>query len=128
ALTKRPVSRDVAMTGEITLRGRILPIGGLKEKCLGAFRAGIQTIVVPEKNQKDLDEIPKPLRRKIKIALASNMAEVLKVALLDKSVPKRSSQSLVASGKPKPAKGKRWKPKEKPRERARRERPILLKA
>ncbi|MBI2090362.1 MAG: endopeptidase La [Deltaproteobacteria bacterium] len=128
ALTKRPVSRDVAMTGEITLRGRILPVGGLKEKCLAAFRAGIRTIVIPEKNQKDLDEIPKPLRRKLTVSPASNMAEVLKVALLDKSTPKRSAQSLVASGKSKPAKGKRWKPKEKPLERARRERPILLRA
>jgi ATP-dependent Lon protease len=128
ALTKCPVSRDVAMTGEITLRGRILPVGGLKEKCLAAFRAGIRTIVIPEKNQKDLDEIPKPLRRKLTVSPASNMAEVLKVALLDKSSPKRSAQPLLASRKSKPAKGKRWKPKEKPLERARRERPILLKA
>jgi ATP-dependent Lon protease len=83
ALTKRPVSRDVAMTGEITLRGRVLPIGGLKDKSLAAFRAGIQTIIVPDRNQKDLDEIPKPLRRKLRWIIASNMSDVLKTALLN---------------------------------------------
>ena len=57
-LTKRPVFRDIAMTGEVTLRGRVLPIGGLKEKALGALRAGIQTLIIPEKNLKDLAEIP----------------------------------------------------------------------
>jgi ATP-dependent Lon protease len=84
ALTKRPVSRDVAMTGEITLRGRVLPIGGLKEKSLAAFRAGIKTIVIPERNQKDLDEIPKPLRRKLQWVVAKDMSDVLRFALLDK--------------------------------------------
>lgn len=83
ALTRRPVSRDVAMTGEITLRGRILAIGGLKEKSLAAFRAGIKTIVVPERNEKDLGEIPKALRRKLRWILAKNMSDVLKTALLD---------------------------------------------
>ena len=73
ALTKRPVSRDVAMTGEITLRGRVLPIGGLKEKSLAAFRAGMKTIVIPDRNEKDLDEIPKPLRRKLNWVVAKNM-------------------------------------------------------
>ena len=82
ALTKKPVNRDVAMTGEITLRGRVLPIGGLKDKSLAAFRAGIKTIVVPDRNQKDLDEIPKPLRRKLRWVVAKNMSEVLKTALL----------------------------------------------
>ncbi|HWO40234.1 MAG TPA: endopeptidase La [Candidatus Eisenbacteria bacterium] len=84
ALTRRPVSRDVAMTGEITLRGRILPVGGLKEKSLAAFRAGVKTIVIPDRNKKDLDEIPKPLRRKLDWVLASNMSDVLKIALLGK--------------------------------------------
>jgi len=83
ALTKRPVSRDVAMTGEITLRGRVLPIGGLKEKSLAAFRAGIKTLVVPDRNQKDLDEIPKVLRRKLKWVLAKNMSDVLSIALME---------------------------------------------
>ena len=84
ALTQRPVSRDVALTGEITLRGRVLAIGGLKEKSLAAFRAGIKTVIVPDRNQKDLDEIPKALRRKLRFVVAKNMSDVLKVALLDK--------------------------------------------
>jgi ATP-dependent Lon protease len=84
ALTKRPVSRDVAMTGEITLRGRVLPIGGLKEKSLAAFRAGMKTIIIPDRNEKDLEEIPKPLRRKLTWVIAKNMSEVLAVALLSR--------------------------------------------
>ncbi len=104
-LTKRPVSRDVAMTGEITLRGRVLPVGGLKEKCLAAFRAGIRTIIVPERNQKDLEEIPKQLRRKLSFVLAKNMSDVLKVALLAKEDARRLSTSEIKS---KPAKKSRW--------------------
>lgn len=84
ALTRRPVSRDVAMTGEITLRGRVLAIGGLKEKSLAAFRAGIKTIIIPDRNEKDLDEVPKALRRKIHWVIAKTMSDVLKVALLDR--------------------------------------------
>ncbi len=85
ALTKRAVSRDVAMTGEITLRGRVLPIGGLKEKSLAAFRSGIKTIILPDRNEKDLDEIPKVLRRKLHWVIAKNMSDVLRTALLDDS-------------------------------------------
>jgi ATP-dependent Lon protease len=92
ALTKRPVSRDVAMTGEITLRGRVLPIGGLKEKALAAFRAGIKTIIIPERNQKDLGDIPKVLRRKLQWVLAESMSDVLKNALLDKPTPKKPAK------------------------------------
>ncbi|MBU0986123.1 MAG: endopeptidase La, partial [Proteobacteria bacterium] len=80
ALTNRPVNKDVAMTGEITLRGRVLPIGGLKEKALGAIRAGIRTIVFPEKNKKDLVDIPKYVRRKINFIPVSNMDKVLSIA------------------------------------------------
>jgi ATP-dependent Lon protease len=87
ALTKRPVNREVAMTGEITLRGRVLPIGGLKEKSLAAFRAGIKTIILPDRNEKDLDEIPKPLRRKLNWQVAKNMSDVLKVALIERRNP-----------------------------------------
>ena len=72
------------MTGEITLRGRVLPIGGLKEKSLAAFRAGIKTIILPDRNEKDLDEIPKPLRRKLNWQVAKNMSDVLKVALIER--------------------------------------------
>ena len=81
ALTKIPVRRDVAMTGEITLRGRVLPIGGLKEKMLAAIRAGITTIIIPEQNMKDLDEIPKHILKKIEIVSASKIDDVLKLAL-----------------------------------------------
>ncbi|MDE0343023.1 MAG: endopeptidase La [Deltaproteobacteria bacterium] len=84
ALTKRPVSRNVAMTGEITLRGRVLPVGGLKEKCLAAFRSGVQTVAIPFQNQKDLEEIPRPLRNKLNFILARNMNDVLAVAFDDK--------------------------------------------
>jgi ATP-dependent Lon protease len=81
ALANRPVRNDVAMTGEVTLRGRVLPIGGLKEKAMGALRAGIRTIIIPEKNKKDLTEIPSNVKRKIKFIAVSHMEQVLKKAL-----------------------------------------------
>jgi ATP-dependent Lon protease len=80
ALVNKKINKDVAMTGEITLRGRVLPIGGLKEKALGALRAGIHTIIIPVKNQKDLDEIPANVKRKIKFVPVSQMDEVLELA------------------------------------------------
>ncbi len=79
-LSGRPVNKYVAMTGEITLRGRVLPIGGLKEKALGALRAGIRTIVIPEKNKRDLDEIPLYVKKKIDFIPVKNMSEVLDIA------------------------------------------------
>jgi ATP-dependent Lon protease len=82
ALTKKPVLRDVAMTGEITLRGRVLPIGGLKEKVLAAKRAGINTIIIPFENEKDLEEIPDTVKRNMKFVLVSDMDEVLPHALV----------------------------------------------
>ena len=82
ALTKIPVRRDVAMTGEITLRGRVLPIGGLKEKTLAAHRAGIKTVLVPKENRKDLREIPKRIREKLRIVLVEYVDDVLREALL----------------------------------------------
>ena len=81
ALTNKPVCKDVAMTGEITLRGRVLPVGGLKEKSLGALRAGIHTIILPEKNKKDLSEIPAKVKRKIKFVPVSSMDEVLSISM-----------------------------------------------
>jgi ATP-dependent Lon protease len=80
-LTNEPVARDVAMTGEITLRGRVLPIGGLKEKALGALRSGITTIIIPEKNKKDLSEIPANVKRKITFIPVRDMSEVLPIAI-----------------------------------------------
>jgi len=82
ALTGIEVRKDVAMTGEITLRGRVLPIGGLKEKVFAAFRAGIKTIVIPKDNEKDLEEIPENIRSKIKFVTATTMETVLKTALV----------------------------------------------
>ncbi|MBW1725649.1 MAG: endopeptidase La, partial [Deltaproteobacteria bacterium] len=81
ALTNKPVHRDIAMTGEITLRGRVLPVGGLKEKALGALRAGIRTIIIPEKNKKDLTEIPLNVKRKIDFVPVKNMDKVLSLAI-----------------------------------------------
>jgi ATP-dependent Lon protease len=83
ALARRPVNREVAMTGEITLRGRVLPVGGLKEKILAAHRAGIKTFVLPRKNRKDLDEVPQGVRRELRFIFADEMTEVLSVALAD---------------------------------------------
>lgn len=80
-LTNKPICKDVAMTGEITLRGRVLPVGGLKEKSLGALRAGIHTVILPEKNKKDLAEIPANVKRKIRFVPVSNMDEVLSIAI-----------------------------------------------
>ena len=82
ALTKVPVYKEVAMTGEITLRGRVLPIGGLKEKVLAANRAGIKKVIVPIDNEKDLEEIPDNVKRQIEFVLASTMDEVLEHALV----------------------------------------------
>lgn len=88
-LTNKPICKDVAMTGEITLRGRVLPVGGLKEKSLGALRAGIHTIILPEKNKKDLTEIPANVKRKIKFVSVSNMNEVLNIAIEKKKKSKQ---------------------------------------
>jgi len=81
ALLNIPVKRNVAMTGEITLRGRVLPVGGLKEKILAAHRAGIDTIIVPVDNKKDVDDIPESVRKDLKFVYVSHMDTVLSVAL-----------------------------------------------
>jgi ATP-dependent Lon protease len=83
ALTGKPINREVAMTGEITLRGRVLPIGGLKEKSLAAARAGITKILIPKENEKDLDDIPAIIKRKVKFVPVESMDEVLEHALMD---------------------------------------------
>lgn len=82
SLTNRPVRRDIAMTGEITLRGKVLPIGGLKEKSMAAYRAGIRTIIIPEKNTPDIEEIPQEVRDNIKFIPVTNMETVLANALV----------------------------------------------
>jgi ATP-dependent Lon protease len=90
ALSGRPVDRDIAMTGEITLRGRILPVGGLREKALAALRADVRKIIIPEKNKKDLVEIPPNIKRKIAFLPVSHIDEVLKLVLREKPVRKRA--------------------------------------
>ncbi|MBR1585200.1 MAG: endopeptidase La, partial [Clostridia bacterium] len=82
ALTGRKVRQDVAMTGEITLRGRVLPIGGVKEKLLAAYRAGIQVILLPKENQKDLEDVPPHVLSCFRIQTAESIDDVLRVALL----------------------------------------------
>ena len=81
-LTDRPVRRDVAMTGEITLRGKVLPIGGLKEKLLAAHRAGIKVFILPEKNRKDLHEVPDEVKQSMELVMVKHVEEVLQKALL----------------------------------------------
>ena len=83
AFTNRPVRSDIAMTGEITLRGRILPIGGLKEKCIAALRSGIKNVIIPKANEKDLEEFPDYLKEKIDFKAVENFDEVLEYALLE---------------------------------------------
>ncbi|HHL39312.1 MAG TPA: endopeptidase La [Deltaproteobacteria bacterium] len=95
AITQTPLKKDVAMTGEITLRGRVLPVGGIKDKCLAALRAKIQTVILPEKNRKDLDEIPKKMRRKLNFVLVSHMDEVVDVVFASspfKEAPKKTAK------------------------------------
>ena len=86
-LTGIPVNHKVAMTGEITLRGRVLPIGGLKEKLLAALRSGIKKVIIPKDNRKDLEEIPENVKKKIKIIVADNILDVLKEALVKNLTP-----------------------------------------
>jgi ATP-dependent Lon protease len=80
-LSGRPVKPYIAMTGEITLRGEVLPIGGLKEKLLAAYRAGIKMVILPGENKKDMSEIPPEIKKGIKFRFVSNVGEVLKLAL-----------------------------------------------
>jgi ATP-dependent Lon protease len=97
ALTGIPVRADVAMTGEITLRGRVLPIGGLREKALAALRSQIFTVIAPDQNEKDLEEIPPYIRRKLDFKFVKHMDEVLKIALRSDSV--ENSERVQELGK-----------------------------
>ena len=81
-LLRKPVRKDIAMTGEITLRGNVLPIGGLKEKSLAALRAGIKTILIPERNKKDLEEISPLVKKNLKFIPVRHMDEVIKHAIV----------------------------------------------
>jgi ATP-dependent Lon protease len=87
ALTKIPVRKDVAMTGEVTLRGKVLPVGGIKDKVLAAYRAAITEVILPSENEKDLEEIPEEVRKDLNFHLVGSMDEVLRVALDGEVVP-----------------------------------------
>ncbi len=93
ALTGVPVKRDVGMTGEVTLRGRVLQIGGLKEKVIAGHRAGLSTIIIPKENKKDMADIPKKVKEDIKFVYVDKLEEVLKVALAKKPATKKKSVS-----------------------------------
>jgi ATP-dependent Lon protease len=79
--SRRPVRSDVAMTGEITLRGRVLAIGGVKEKILAAIRAGVRTVLLPKRNEKDLEEVPRHIRKRLRVVFAAQVDEAIEVAL-----------------------------------------------
>jgi ATP-dependent Lon protease len=96
ALTKRPVYRDIAMTGEITLRGRVLPIGGLKEKIIAAHRGGIKKVVIPKENEKDLRDIPQSISKQLEIVLVEHLDEVLTHALIHDKDDKLFKEDDVA--------------------------------
>jgi ATP-dependent Lon protease len=91
-LTGRKVRSDLAMTGEATLRGRVLPVGGIKTKVLAAHRAGIKRVILPEQNNRDLDEIPEEIKKDIEIILAGDMKQVLEVALEKDVLPPLDGQ------------------------------------
>ena len=81
AITKQFIKKEVGMTGEITLRGNVLPIGGLKEKSIAAHRSGLQTILIPKDNEKDVDDIPKEVQEALTIIPVSHVSEVFKLAI-----------------------------------------------
>ena len=101
ALTSRPVKRTVAMTGEITLRGHVLPIGGVKEKVLAARRAAIETVILPEGNRKNLEEVPKLFRKGLKFIFVSEVNQVFEAALADvgarRAGPRMATERTVAA-------------------------------
>ncbi|MCA9972096.1 MAG: endopeptidase La, partial [Anaerolineales bacterium] len=97
AVTERPIRRDVAMTGELTLRGRVLPVGGIREKALAARRAGVTTFILPRQNETDLELIPKKLRQDLEFVLVSRMHEVVDAALLPKATAVKLPRRPVPS-------------------------------
>jgi ATP-dependent Lon protease len=110
ALTRKPVRRDVAMTGEITLRGRVLPIGGLKEKILAAHRGEVQKVLIPMENKKDIEEIPKRILKKVELVPVEHMDQVLREALVFKEgeelfAPSEECKPYRIETEPDPEKG-----------------------
>ena len=98
-LSGRPIKPALAMTGEVTLSGKVLPVGGIKEKVLAARRAGIRTVILPERNRKDLfEDIPEDLRRDMSFIFARNVNEVLDAALTPMDAPKPAKGAGTARG------------------------------
>jgi len=83
ALTGKKVRKDVAMTGELTLRGKVLPVGGIKEKVLAAYRAGCRVIILPQENRRDIEEIPAEIREELTVHPVEHLQQVLEIALLE---------------------------------------------
>jgi ATP-dependent Lon protease len=102
ALTRVPVKRSVAMTGEVTLRGKVLPVGGVKEKVLAARRSGITTVLLPQKNDKDVKELPKTIRRGMHFVFVEHMDQVLAAALV-RPVKEKGQVGIAAAKRPTPA-------------------------
>jgi ATP-dependent Lon protease len=96
SLTERPVARDVGMTGEITLRGRVMPIGGLRDKVLAAHRAGLKRIVLPRENERDLEEVPESVRSELQFFPVDHVDEVLAIALRPEK--KHEPEAVIAAG------------------------------
>ena len=94
-----PINKDVAMTGEVTLRGRVLPIGGLKEKALAARRFGIKTVILPKRNEKDLEDVPKNVRKNMNFVFVENMDDVLRAALKKKPAPRQKKMAAAVARK-----------------------------
>jgi ATP-dependent Lon protease len=108
ALGERPIRHDVAMTGEITLRGRVLPIGGIKEKLMAAHRNRMTTVLIPRRNQKDLVDVPRDVQRELKILMVDRMDEILSSALLpgpEKALKPKRSRARKRKTEDQPAEG-----------------------
>jgi ATP-dependent Lon protease len=95
AITRTPINKDVAMTGEITLRGRVLPVGGIKEKCLAALRAGTKTVIIPDRNMKDLEEVPADVRKNMNIVMVKHIDDVLKLVMKKKPKANRKKAKTL---------------------------------
>ena len=102
-LTGRPVRRDIAMTGEVTIRGRVLPIGGLKEKSMAAYRGGVKTVFIPKDNLPDLEDVDPAVKQKVRFIAVANVDEIITEALLPVTAHKDNSvifSSMVQEAAP----------------------------
>jgi ATP-dependent Lon protease len=113
AITRVPTSKDIAMTGEITLRGRVLPIGGLKEKALAALRHNITKVIIPERNRKDLEDMPETIKNKMEFIFVNTVDDVLDVALVKKVMKKAPAPQAQKKAGPKKAAAATTKRKQK---------------